>query len=376
MNIQNNPNVNPKLSQEIRDSYDNSLIPNRFSTWLTGKAHSTKTTNTVFNWCTYTLFTILGLFGGLYGVLVSYNYYVQGVCALLIVAMSRRLAAVVIHQAVHNRLSGNELFDMLIGEFCSIITLSQDYHSYKKDHCKTHHAPDSFATERDPILIFLTKSGVKPGLTAQELRLSFWLCLVSPLFHIKFILKRLAYNINSTKPIRTAISLSYYCLVGWLIIEQQNYSAFIFIFLALVILYQISAFIEIISEHLWYGNLENRKNTPYFYADISWGRFCGLQYPVKRNNLFMWYVCNLAYHLPVRLFILVGDLPQHDFHHRHPIVVNWVNAAQLRNDAILKIQEEEPPYLEVWGIHNAIGIVFDQLALSPVVTNQIENNID
>ncbi|MFM7579473.1 MAG: hypothetical protein ACKO5Q_21385, partial [Microcystaceae cyanobacterium] len=38
-----------------------------------------------------------------------------------------------------------------------------------------------------------------------------------------------------------------------------------------------------------------------------------------------WWLRLFFYHLPVRLLILTGDSPVHDYHHRRP-ASDWVNA--------------------------------------------------
>ncbi|PYF82302.1 hypothetical protein DFP75_103128 [Marinomonas alcarazii] len=368
--------VTPSQSQKIRNSYEKSLFPSRFSSWLTGKAHSEKRLNTIFSWWSYLCVVLAAFFMGLACLIYSQLITVQLAGTLLVLFSSRRLAAVVIHQAVHHRLSGNEMIDMLIGEFCAIITFSQDFKSYKVDHCKLHHSPETFATKSDPILIFLETCGLTHGMSKSDLILGLWSCIFSPFFHFKFMVKRAIHNLNFKRPVRLLFFGVYYALLVFEMYSQNNISGALLLFLGLILLYQISAFVEICSEHLWFGNTEERRNTEYFYADISWGRFCGLPYPAVRNNVPTWYLVNLFYHLPVRLFILVGDLPQHDFHHRHPIVVNWTNAIELRNEAIGTIVENEPRYLEVWGLHNAIGIVFEQLSQKQSFVNQCTINAD
>lgn len=372
--INNRGFVTPFQSQKIRDSYEKSLFPTRFSSWLTGKGHSEKKLNTIFNWWTYTISVLAVFFTGLVCLAYFQLIAIQFLGVLLVLFSSRRIAAVVIHQAVHHRLSGNETIDMLIGELCSIITFSQDFKSYQVDHCKLHHSPNTFATKNDPILIFLERCGLTNGMDKSELILGLWSCIFSPFFHFKFIFKRAAHNFNIKHPVRLLFLVMFYTMLGAVLYNKNNVSGALLLFFGLILLYQISALVEICSEHLWFGNTEERRNTEYFYADISWGRFCGLPYPTVKGNVFTWYLINLFYHLPVRLFILVGDLPQHDFHHRHPIVVEWINAIKLRNDAVSTISENEPEYLEVWGLHNAISIVFEQLSQQAPV-NQYANNV-
>jgi fatty acid desaturase len=362
MDLTNNVIGNTQQSQSIRDSYDNSLIPNRLSTWLTGKAHSTKSADTMLTWWTYT-FGIISTYIAAVGTLIYADTLVyQVIASLMVLALSRRMTAVILHQAVHNRLSGVEIVDRLIGEVCSILSMSQGYKSYQEDHCGSHHSPETFATAQDPIIMFMKKSGLDERQTKQDIVLGFLTCLLSPKFHLGFLAKRLRHNLSFSSPLRTSIVLAVLVGTGALFYLQGSALGAAMFVAALVVGYQISAFIEICSEHLWYGNSEEIRSTPYFYADISWGRFCGLPYPTKLSNVPMWYFLNVFYHLPIRLFILVGDLPQHDFHHRHPIVTHWLNAAELRNNALVVLRDNEPEYIDIWGLHTALNHVFDQLS--------------
>jgi hypothetical protein len=351
-------------SQKIRDSYEKSVFPSRFSSWLTGKPNSKNNEKSMLNWLTYTILVTSAFALGLFAVLFGENLLVQVVGGLMVFAASRRFAAVIVHQAVHHRLTGVEVLDMLIGEFCSILSFSQDFKSYQHDHCVLHHSPNTFATPEDPILIFLERCGLRHGMRKSELILGMWSCALSPVFHLKFIAKRVKHNLDVRRPVRALLAVTYLSALGYMFYTSSNISGAVVLFVSIIILYQVSAFIEICSEHLWFGNTSERRNTPYFYADISWGRFCGLQYPSAKGNVFVWYLINIFYHLPTRLFILVGDLPQHDFHHRHPLVENWVDARALRNKAIQNLDDDEPQYIEIWGIHNAISIVFEQLSQS------------
>jgi hypothetical protein len=108
----------------------------------------------------------------------------------------------------------------------------------------------------------------------------------------------------------------------------------------------------------------------YVHGTHSWGRFCGRSVPARRGDnavvyglhWMLWVLEHALYHLPVRLVVLPGDLPQHDFHHRNPGTMRWPNATYAREDDVNEGDPRWPPYLEFWGLHNAIAHVFAGIA--------------
>ncbi|TMP34136.1 hypothetical protein CWB97_23115, partial [Pseudoalteromonas citrea] len=80
-------------------------------------------------------------------------------CWAGLVFSTRRMAAVILHQSVHERLSGNGLFDKLLGDFVTLLMLTQDSETYKVDHCKIHQGPLTFATKYDPNVQFFSVFG-------------------------------------------------------------------------------------------------------------------------------------------------------------------------------------------------------------------------
>ncbi len=361
-------------SQMVRKSYGNSFLPSRFVTWLTGKPLSGQKPLFRLHWSAYVL-VVLGIFFGSL-TLGFYNQY-QDISVFLtilswvgLVFSSRRMAAVILHQSVHDRLSGNSKFDKLIGDFVTSLMLTQDYDSYKVDHCDIHHAPRTFATKYDPIVKFFSVFGIDLGREKGTLYRNFFISLFSPLFHLSFFITRLRYNINPKRTFKSIFSISYIALLVYLASLSPNILTCLFLvfIFPLVFLYQISAFIEICSEHAWFDNdvkdKDELQNEQYFYANISWGRFCGSEYKQGMSIIgkFMWYVEQLFFHLPVRMFILVGDLPQHDYHHRKPLSFNWVDAKYNRELAANNLADEEPPYYDIWGLNNAVKHVFNVIA--------------
>lgn len=137
--------ITQSQSNPIRASYENSLLPSLFSTWLTGKPLEGQTPLLKLNWFSYTFaMVILFLCSLAAGFLFFYfddaSYWILASSWFGLIFSSRRMAAVVLHQAVHNRLSGVEKVDFFVGELVTVLMFSQDYMSYKHDHCVVHYS--------------------------------------------------------------------------------------------------------------------------------------------------------------------------------------------------------------------------------------------
>lgn len=57
------------------------------------------------------------------------------------------------------------------------------------------------------------------------------------------------------------------------------------------------------------------------------------------------------------MLVIVGDLPNHDYHHRYPSTADWTVAAYARQHDV-DTGPEGPPYHEVWGMGAAIDTLF------------------
>jgi hypothetical protein len=68
-----------------------------------------------------------------------------------------------------------------------------------------------------------------------------------------------------------------------------------------------------------------------------------------------WWANMLTVQLFVRLFVLVGDAPCHDFHHRRPATKRWSNYIYARQaDADAGCPGFPANYIETWGLFQAI----------------------
>jgi len=101
-----------------------------------------------------------------------------------------------------------------------------------------------------------------------------------------------------------------------------------------VFLFQVSMAINILPEHRWPADPNSKQRD---LANVCYGRFCGERAPhtqgLSATRAFwlwmIWWIRVVVIYLPYRLFVLVGDEPQHDLHHRLP-KSDWANAKFAR----------------------------------------------
>jgi len=74
-----------------------------------------------------------------------------------------------------------------------------------------------------------------------------------------------------------------------------------------------------------------------------------------------WTARTRCCHLPSRLLVVVGGLPNRDCRHRYPSTPDWTAAAYARQRDI-DTGPEGPAYREVWGMGAAIDRMFRSLA--------------
>ena len=68
---------------------------------------------------------------------------------------------------------------------------------------------------------------------------------------------------------------------------------------------------------------------------------------------------------PVRLVILVGDAPCHDFHHRKPASRRWTSYIQARQSDREAGSAAKADYRDTWGLFQAIDATLISLSRLP-----------
>jgi fatty acid desaturase len=205
----------------------------------------------------------------------------------------------------------------LIGELCTTFALAQNMREYGAGH-DPHHDEATYTTAADPDTIFMLKNADFPR------------CLLDPRSYAKDFWSRLKSNLWATQaPSETGGATPYYArrLLGWAWIATLAGLAFVLplpawlvsVFIPYVILFRISAILQMLSLHLW--NLPPAQSHQE-YANRTFGRFSGIPLPTRGLRGFTWWKSWAAWwteilllELPFRLAVLSSDLAAHDVHH-------------------------------------------------------------
>ena len=283
---------------------------------------------------------------------------------------ARLMVLTISHQCAHQMFSQSKLINQIVHDTLTTMVCSQDYDSYRHDHFYIHHGIKTFGTFEDPVLSFIRQLGFRENMTRGRLWIQLIWTLISPKFHSLYLLNRLGYNFFGGRVLRRIFAIFWWGSIATILWLFPSYFSPVFIayILPVTFFYNISAFLELICEHVWMrpiGKAIGRQRI----TELSWGRFCGETVPAQGAGFFAWVVWTLRmifYHLPTRLLVLTGDAPQHDFHHCSPNTRDWTISAYARRNLIANGKMEDR---EIWGLIAAIDIVFEQMSIVSASTS-------
>lgn len=321
-----------------------------FLTWLTGKPLPEQ--QPLFVWSSvgraiWTLAVLVfGLALGALGLAMASWYSVPLLLLswMLTTGAMRLFYVVIEHVCTHGIFSRRVAANRVMGEVISTLLWATPFEIFRKDH-RIHHS--STRLQVDPDVQFILGTGFTTDMSAREFWRYLFITLVSPRFHLSYFAGRLKLNFTG-RPYRVAMSVCYAAAkLAFLSVTGLWLEWALLWFFPASVLFQISSLINYHSEHRWpSGEKLDRKEK----ARLSFARFCGD--PVPEGDILGWLIWWLRVffvHLPYRLFVLVGDLPQHDLHHRRP-GSDWANAAYVRRDDTRAGHGKwSAGYSEVWG---------------------------
>lgn len=348
-------------------------------TWITGKALpgqtpfiSSTASSQLMTACFWLLF---GFIGSIAIQINSLPWLLLFVTWIVTVHGSRKLQVMIGHQCVHDAFSGIAWKDRVVMEILSTVLMIKDYQGYKQEHVEIHHTK-KLATLDDPDLKFLLLLGFRPGMTVRDLWLNLLITLVSPRFHLLFLYFRIKANFFSCPLYRKLMSLIFHTTILFFVAANHMWSLYLVGWLfPITVLYHMSALLQFVCEHKWLKIKSNEETGKIHLARLTSGRFCGS--PVPTNGSYIaWglWVLKMLYHCFCRIFVLVGELCVHDWHHRHPLSKGWPNAFYARqHDIDAGCPGWPEPYSEIWGLHNAITAVFKLWSSLPAISLEPSN---
>ncbi|MFJ6154000.1 fatty acid desaturase [Micromonospora profundi] len=342
-----------------------------FWTWQTGKALPGQEPLIRHTWASYLAVTLTLFLSGLtvstvaVAVMFPLWYVVLLLGWVLTVTGERMMVLVIAHQALHRKFSGNAATDRFWGEAVTVLSVFHTFRDFKEEHFDNHHRREIFATEVDPPVQFLLDLGFRPGLTRAEQWRRAWKVFLSPVFYARGFLGRVTSNLRAG----TWRRVGFAAWVGWWLSMPfwmpNGVLVLVLAFVLPVILFaQLSALLDRLGEHEWLAPRNPEFGHRFYTAANTNARYCGAPVPArslpagaKAVAWARWITATVCYHIPSRLLVVVGDLPNHDYHHRYPSTAEWTTAAYARQRDI-DTGPEGPPYREVWGMGAAIDQVF------------------
>lgn len=277
-----------------------------------------------------------------------------------------KLQAVIYHHCAHKTVLARPEWNEWLGEAISILLLIKRFDTYRREHLQ-HHRASVQLTDEDEFLQFLQdRLGMRIGEPKAVLRRKMLWGLASPVFHMRCLWGRMTSCFRSDRrnwDIASAVAwIGLLSLVTYLGIWRE----FAVVWLVpLVVLFQIATSLRILCEHRFPATDASGNRGARFICEVTTGVVAGAPPPRTRTSgaWLLWWAEMLTVHLFCRVFVLVGDAPAHDHHHRHPQTGDWPNHIRSRQgDADSGGSKFPVNYVEYWGLFKAIDNILDTMS--------------
>jgi fatty acid desaturase len=293
---------------------------------------------------------------------------------LMIVGRLRKMQTLEGHEASHGnfflqsdprrrhsnrRILGMSMNDFF-GEIATTFALSENMVSYRGNH-DLHHAAATYTTEDDP-----------DARLVRSIRKNYGWHLVNPAEYLRDFGRRLRSNLIDASRTRRFMGGTWAAILLGLIAVMPLSTWVAAIFVPWVILFRLSALLQIVSLHAW---LLPPVRDIHEYAERTWARFSGVRLPRRGLTGMPWAKAWLLFwleivliELPFRVGVLSQDLQAHDAHHmEHPLVFEaevldtWVDDWRNQPYRRAEIIRDSHDYLgmsrrEIWGVRAMMAV--------------------
>jgi fatty acid desaturase len=288
---------------------------------------------------------------------------------------ARKLRLTIMHFCSHNAVFSRRAANFALGETISILTLNLSFKQYQHQHIRIHHGPRLLQPE-DETFQFFEFAGFKLGMSVPALWLHLWKTLVSPVFHLRYLALRLQGCFLTDDPKHNALALAVWLGIFALGMATHNLVAFGLAYgVPVTVLLQISSLLQNCVIHRWPVPAQPEQRHRRELGEMTVAVFIGeatpqlaADAPLAQKTLTWgyWTLRMLFYHLPTRALVMMGDIPCHDYHHRHPGSKEWPNYIFARQADLEAGSPGWPePYQETWGLLEAIDETFKSLSQQP-----------
>ena len=380
----------PDFSLEIRQAIQQSIFPKNESVqyWLTeliGKPYAGQKPLVKKTARGLLAQKLTFLVGGVVLSSVAANCGAVGVIGLLVGCITnlhalRWLRLTCLHAAAHNAVFPNRQLNFILGELISFLTLTGDFRTYRQAHLKTHHLVDpsqaipSLMKRGDETYNYLIgEADFKLGQSVQESWSHLWQTLISPKFHFKCFAKRVCQTFLSPYRDHNLVAIAFWAGLAAVVAANHTWIPFLVaVGLPISVGFEASSLLRQCVEHR-FPVPATEERSRQILSQMTSAIFLAERPPILPVDALLsekftawgrWGIRMLGYHLPSRLLVLTGDSPCHDWHHRVP-GGDWVQAIYERERDLEASCSGWGPYLETYGLLEAIDETFKSLSLQP-----------
>lgn len=276
----------------------------------------------------------------------------------------RKLRLTIMHAASHYLVfANNHKLNRILGEFISILTLTPRFKVYQRGHNGLHHSNNLLSPGDETYEYLFNIVGFWEAMTVDEAWKHLWRTLFSPSFYVCQLSYRLAATFRSKSGGHNWRSFLFWLTILAIVTISHSWLAFLIAWLIpIFVFFEASSLLRQCVEHHFVVPA-GVKPTRQELNQMTVAIFCGEVTPqldssalwIKRLAAWTkWWLRMLFYHLPVRLLILTGDSPCHDWHHRNITSRQWIDCIFARQKEVERGEE----YYESWGLLNAIDKTF------------------
>ncbi|MFJ7792559.1 fatty acid desaturase [Pseudomonas sp. NPDC096950] len=280
----------------------------------------------------------------------------------------KQMQVMICHNCAHDMVFEQREWNLRLGRLISGVLMLKPFDIYKHEHT-LHHSSRTLLTDDDDTLSYLQGVvGLKPSDSIAMMWAKLVTTAMSPLVMLRAAWGRLKATATAPNRAVSALTLIFWTTLAWLAVALGHFDLFVMAWVIPVFAgYHISTTFRLAAEHTWPGIDVLERRGIDFICESTTGVFIGeeLRIPdgaggVRRGaHIGLWLIKMLGFHLFIRLFVMVGDTPCHDYHHRRPRSKDWPNYITARERDRLEGAHPFPTnYTDYWGYIHAVTTNF------------------
>lgn len=280
----------------------------------------------------------------------------------------KQMQVMICHNCAHDMVFKQREWNLRVGRLISGLLMLKPFDIYKHEHT-LHHSSRTLLTDEDDTLSYLQGVvGLKPSDSIAMMWAKLVTTALSPLVMLRSAWGRLKATATAPNRAVSALTLIFWTTLACLATALGYFDLFVMAWVIPVFAgYHISTTFRLVAEHTWPGIDVLERRGIDFICESTTGVFIGEELRIpdgagavrRRAHIGLWLIKMLGFHLFIRLFVMVGDTPCHDFHHRRPRSKDWPNYVTARERDRLEGAHPFPTnYTDYWGYINAVTTNF------------------